>query len=283
MKKIAASIGLVALGASGLQVASAQAQAPDNSKPWAVSATLRGFYDDNFNTLPDDQSLGGYSRETFGYEISPSVSYGLNLETTRLNLAYTYGYRYYENNLYNSSDKNDQHHIITGVFDHYFTERHHINVRDSFVVGQEPDMLRAGNSYATFQRVSGENFRNYGSIVYDADLTRQLGLQIGYDNAYYNYADHGYAGSLSATLDRIEQPIHIDGKWKISPQTTGILGYQFAMTDYTSDDLLTENPDYDSDVRNSRSHYIYVGTDHTFTPELNGSVRAGATVHGFLQ
>ena len=55
MKKIVASVGLVALGASALQTASAQALVgPDASKPWSVSATIRGFYDDNPGTVAND-------------------------------------------------------------------------------------------------------------------------------------------------------------------------------------------------------------------------------------
>src|ERR1051326_1107358 len=32
-----------------------------------------------------------------------------------------------------------------------------------------------------------------------------------------------------------------------------------------------------SDTRNNRGHYIYAGLDHTFTPDLSASVRAGGT------
>ena len=51
MKRIVASIGLVAVGASGIQAALLPALTKESGKPWSVSATLRGFYDDNFNTV----------------------------------------------------------------------------------------------------------------------------------------------------------------------------------------------------------------------------------------
>ena len=31
-----------------------------------------------------------------------------------------------------------------------------ISVKDSFVIGQEPDLLRAGNTFTTFQRYFGK-------------------------------------------------------------------------------------------------------------------------------
>jgi hypothetical protein len=142
-------------------------------------------------------------------------------------------------------------------------------------MGQEPDMLRAGNSFATFQRVDGDNKRNFGTIDFDAQLTKLFGMQVGYANAWYSYEDDVYA----STLDRLEHNIHLDGRWTLSPETVGLVGYAFAETDYTADDFLGTDVDGDliySDTRNVRAHYMYLGADHTFNPDLVGSLRAGA-------
>ena len=76
MKKIVASVGLVAVGASAIQSASAQdIAAIDKSKPWSVQATLRGFYDDNTGTIADDIPIpSGQHRDSFGFEVSPAVA-----------------------------------------------------------------------------------------------------------------------------------------------------------------------------------------------------------------
>jgi len=50
----------------------------------------------------------------------------------------------------------------------------------------------------------------------------------------------------------------------MSPQTSGLLGYEFALEDYTGDELVNLIPTYYSEVRNNRSHYVYVGADHVF-------------------
>ena len=67
MKKIVASVGLVALGASGLYSAPIPGLTEEGGKNWSVSATLRGFYDDNLNTVHS----GPAKQDTFGIEISP--------------------------------------------------------------------------------------------------------------------------------------------------------------------------------------------------------------------
>ena len=57
MKKIVASVSLVAIGASGLQAALLPGLTTESGKPWTLSATLRGFYDDNINTYPNDAPM----------------------------------------------------------------------------------------------------------------------------------------------------------------------------------------------------------------------------------
>jgi hypothetical protein len=51
MNRIIASAGLMAVGAAGVQAANiADLRPSETSKPWSVSASLRAFYDDNWNT-----------------------------------------------------------------------------------------------------------------------------------------------------------------------------------------------------------------------------------------
>src|SRR5205807_9964209 len=92
MKKIFASVGLVALSASGLKAALIPGL-DDPNKPWSVAATLRGFYDDNRATAPSDS---GAKQGSFGFEISPSVSIDLRWEPTTLRAWYVYSYKWYE-------------------------------------------------------------------------------------------------------------------------------------------------------------------------------------------
>src|SRR2546423_569319 len=184
MNKIVASVGLVALGASGLQAASVPGFSEETpTKPWTVSASLRGFYDDNFNTIPK----GGERRDTFGFEVSPSATLAFGWPKTPVNLVYISSFKWYEHKPIGNTDNFDQTHTFNAFLDHAFSERYQATVTDSFVIGQEPDMLRAGDSFATFQRIPGDNIRNYGSISFKAQLTPLLGLKLTYANAYYDY------------------------------------------------------------------------------------------------
>src|SRR5690349_11374990 len=306
MKKIVASVGLVALGASGIQTTSAQVLGtPDATKPWSIGLTLRGFYDDNTATVPDNVALPpGEKKQSFGYEISPSAALIWSVEQTTVNLGFLYSLKYYENRPPGTTGSHaDQAFTFNAGVDHTFSERFKARVNDSFVIGQEPDLLRAGNSFATFQRVSGDNIRNYGSIGADAQLTPEIGIGAGYDNTYFDYKDTGpvavptadpftYAvqPSTAGVLDLIENRFHIEGLYQIMPETKALIGYQFTDIDYNGDELIggtgpaffgipigpVTNPVM-SDSRNSREHTGYLGLIHNFSPELSGSIRAGAS------
>jgi hypothetical protein len=287
MKKIVASVGLIALGASGLQSAPIPGLTEEGGKNWSVALTLRGFYDDNINT----SSSGPGKQDAFGIEASPSINYGLQGPQTQLTLGYIYSFKYYDHRQIGNSEKYDQQHLFNAALDHAFSERYKISVRDSFAIGQEPDILRTENTFTTFQVISGDNIRNFGSINFDAELTRLFGLEIGYDNSYVDYAQNGVefddVGNIipsnSGLLDRIENGVHLDTRWMILPETVGILGYRFRNVSYTSDEeigaeLVRGIPFIvRSGTRNFREHSFYVGAEHTFSPSLTGAVRGGAS------
>src|SRR5215212_1800684 len=144
MKKLVASVGLMALGASTLQ---AVPPAPDPSKPWSVGVTLRGFYDDNVLATSDKQ-------DSIGFEVSPFAGYIFNLERGTISLGYTYSMKWYEDapdpgNLAPGEEPEDilQTHNIDFALDHAFGSRYDLAIRNSFVIGQEPDLLRAENTF----------------------------------------------------------------------------------------------------------------------------------------
>src|ERR1035441_4281756 len=288
MKRIVASVGLVAVGASGLQAALLPGLTTESGKPWTAAATLRGFYDDNVNTAPSNAVLA--HRDTFGFEVSPSIQFSFPMEQTSLSFGYVYSLKYYENKPVNNVDHYDQTHQFNAALAHAFSERYHLSVSDSFVIGQEPDFLRAGNTFTTFQRISGDNMRNYGTITLAVQMTPEFSLEIGYANTLYSYADnvnmdssgHFTGASYTGLLDEVDNMAHLDGRYQFAPQTTGIIGYQFRDTEYTGNQVIGQYIDVNgktvsvmSDERNARSHYVYAGIDENFRPDLTGSVRAG--------
>jgi hypothetical protein len=76
----------------------------------------------------------------------------------------------------------------------------------------------------------------------------------------------------------------IDLRWKATPDTTGIFGYQYQHVDYTSPeyiifpDAAVGLPGFLANVRNNDQHFIFVGADENFTPDLRGSIRVGGEI-----
>ncbi len=286
MKKIVASVGMVALGASGLQ---AQLTV-DSGKIWSVSARLRGFYDDNINTA----ASGPFKQEAFGFEISPSIGARLSLPQTTIYADYTYSFKYYDHQPANNTEKYNQSHIFNFGLDHSFSPRYQLSLRDAFTIGQEPDILRAGNdALHSLQTISGDNIVNYAAITFDAKLTPLFGLEVGYANSIYDYDNHGaqvntdplspefgnVVPSLSGTLDRMAHTINLDSKWFVLPQTTGIFGYSFSQVNFTGDEQISGifgDPSAPrSDSRDYREHRVYVGAEQRLSRTLAANLRIG--------
>jgi hypothetical protein len=288
MKKIVASVSLVAVGAAGLQAELLPGLTSESGKPWTLSATLRGFYDDNINTYPSDQPMPtGYKRASYGVEVSPDLEFNFLMEQTTLSFGYIYSYKYYQNRLIGSSGNDDNTQDIHAGLTHAFNERYNLSLRDSYVVGQEPDFLRAGNTFTTFQRYSGNNSRNYGTIDFSAQMTPDFTLDLGYANTFHAYSDEANPAvtgvpSNAGLLNSLDNVVHLDGRYQLQPQTIGIVGVQFRETDYTGNQDIGGGQTYPngqtimSDNRNARSYYGYLGVDQNFRPDLTGSIRAGA-------
>jgi len=306
MNKIVTSVGLAALSAASVQAQFAPGLTPlETSKPWSVSLDLRGFYDDNYLTLPKDYptptGTTGHPQGSWGVDVAPGVAVNHSVENTLVQASYVYDVMYYNN--FVRVPTTDQSHQFNGTLDHEFSERYNLKLSESFVVAQEPTVIDPA-VISTPLRVSGDNVRNTGAASFTDSLTKDLDLHLGYQNTVYAYQQTarsviGYGlntpttgtytpePSRSALLDRMEQLATVDLRWKATPETTGIFGYQYGHTDYTAPEYIIfpvppyngpfpASTGYKSNSRDADSHYGFVGADESFTPDLNGSIRAGA-------
>jgi hypothetical protein len=278
MKRIIASAGLVAVGAISLQAANAPGLTPkETSKWWSVSAAVRGFYDDNITTRYESVN----KRDSYGVEISPSLSLNKVMDQTFFGLDYRYGMKWYSNPDTVTGEV-EHSHQFNGKIDHKFSEQQRVSLYDSFVVSQEPAIISGNNAVAAPLKINGSNIRNDGGIKYEHDLSEQVGFTIDYSNQFYDYKsknDGVVFGGYSALLDRtIHQPGG-DLRYRLNPDTQARLGYFFTSTGFTSKDVLAldnfGNPVYPK-FRDSQAHTIFLGVDHTFNPKLSGSLRGGA-------
>jgi len=320
MNKVIAAAGLAVLSAASVQgqydstSVSGQLTPLMSTKPWSLSASVRGFYDDNYLTLPKSYPLPGggtgHAYGSWGTEVTPAAAVNHTDENTMYSASYVYDMQWYDN----GSNLINQTHLFNGAFAHQFTDRYKLSLTESFAIAQEPDVLTAQSGpaagvAATPLRVSGSNVRNSGQINFTAELTKLFDVHVGYGNTVYAYQQidrsvYGYPftgaesrftpePSYSDLLDRMEQLATLDLRWKATPETTGILGYQYGHTGYTSPGYIIYPSDgsypsapttaaggnphgYHSNIRNDDSHFGFVGVDDSLTPELNASLRVGA-------
>jgi hypothetical protein len=243
---------------------------------------------------------------SWGAEVIPSATVYHSAEDTIVSASYLYDLRWEENR-----SQTDQTHEFNGRLEHEFSERYKLSVSDSFVVAQEPTVIDPSVISSPLLH-EGNNVRNTGAVDFTDSLTKTLDLHVGYANTVYHYQETegeviGWPfspaaafpvqaqPSYSADLDRMEQLAKLDLHWKITDDTTGILGYQYGHTAYTSPEYIiypsgiyatrfyepplapgVGNAGYTSDSRNSDSHFGFVGVDESFTPELTASLRVGA-------
>src|SRR5437763_4854471 len=136
MKKFIASAGLATVGAVGLQAAYAPGLSTmETSKPWSISASLRGFYDDNYNNAPKSLAKGSGC-----FEVSPSGRLNFPMEQTYVGLSALYSLKYYFDRPTNQP-KDDHLFEFTAKADHRFSESHKLAFDDSFVYTVEPALV----------------------------------------------------------------------------------------------------------------------------------------------
>lgn len=259
----------MAIGATGLKAQYAPGLSRmETTKPWSISASLRGFYDDNYFAQPK-----GAKDESFGFEVRPRLAFNLPREQTFIGGAYTYGLKYYEAR---DDDPIDQSHEVDLRIEHRFSERLKLNLNENFVYAQEPEVVEGGGggTITTF-RTDADVMRNRASAEATMRATENLGVSFGYENGWYDYQDDDDPGSRSALLDRLEHLVRLDARWQARPDLVGIVGYQFGLVNYTADQLLSLTGPLRSGDRDTRSHFGYVGGEYTVSEELSLAGRVG--------
>ena len=279
MKKLIASASLVAVGAAGLQAANAPGLTrTETSKPWSVSASLRGFYDDNYLAAPTGNDN---DQDSYGFEVAPMAAVNFPRQQSYLGASYRYSMKYYEDR---DDDEIDQTHEFKLKADHRFSERYQVYLNEVFIFTQEPELADPSLGSPNRLRTDAEAYRNNVKIGMVASLNERVGLDGGYYNGWYDYDDDG-AGSRSAQLDRFEHVLHLDGLYELREDVDAILGYQFGAITYEGDeDLFDNDPGPDpvkSDIRDNTSHYLYVGTDADLSSTLVVSGRLGGQYTDF--
>ncbi|MGH7939481.1 MAG: hypothetical protein ACREFR_00225 [Limisphaerales bacterium] len=281
MKKIFVSAGLAAIGAMTLH---ADEYAPDftasnASKPWTISGTFRGFYDDNITTSPNGSKTG-----SAGFEISPQLNLIVPLQQTELGLRYTYGLYYYQQRENQGSNPIDQTHEVDLWVDHAFTQATEGKIDDTFTSAQDPQLTSAGNIFP--YRVEGNNIQNVGTASLHHEWSMLFSTDLTYQNTWVDYSDK--VGNIldPSPVALLNQDSHsgtVTLTYQYLPDLAFLLNYAFTWTDYTSDQPIGINPlvyngsygTYYSNDRNEYSHNIFGGIQYAATADLSITAEAG--------
>ena len=171
MNKRIITLGVAAIGVAGVQAA-------DAGKVWEVTASLRGFYDDNYTTSPDE-----LAEESWGIEVSPGINFTLGEGTDmEFSAGYAFGMRYYEDR---DGDNEDYGHELGISLDKKFSDTSVLLLSNGLVVAQEPEILNGG----TPLRTEGDNLRNTFAAQYRRILSGSTGVEIGYGNSIFDYEE----------------------------------------------------------------------------------------------
>ena len=282
MKKFFISVGLIAAGTASLQAAYAPDWNSKSASMWSVSGTLRGFYDDNYETAPNGAKQG-----SFGFEFSPELEFNMPLQQTELGMRYIYGLYYYQQREKLGENPIDQTQQFDLWVDHAFTDRWQARVQDSFIMGQEPELIDPNTSVT--RRVNGNNISNTGTLILNTAWTRLFSTALNYQNSFFDYQNSGattanlatQGASLAGLLNRIEQLVSLDFQWHVAPETVAFFGGQLGVVNYIGDEPIALNtvgpqPFYYSDARDSRSYYGYVGFQRSMLANLSFTGKIGA-------
>ena len=258
MKKRVITLSAAALAVVGTQAADA--------KIWEVSATLKGFYDDNVTTAPSNEIESG------GIEFSPAMSLNFGNGTDLdISAGYAYGLRWYDDRPTDDQD----HGLELGLsLNKAFTDTSRLSLSESYVVAQEPALLDGG----TPLRLEGDNTRNTFQAGYKRILSGKTGVEVGYGNSLFDYDD----STFSSLLDRQVNSFNLDGFYYLDEQTELVLGYKFAASDFDGPEVSQQGLlFFDPDARDNDSHFAYLGLSRNLNAQLAVEAMVGIQTADF--
>ena len=285
MKNIIASTGLVALGIASLQPNTETNADPNPNTPWSISASLRGFYDDNITTLPDkyrilvryeqmtirdpdtgefvdvvdlDKPIYDYAskQSSYGISFSPSVNFNAVREQGEIGLGYTFGLKWYEDR---DPDSTDESHTIAAKIAHSVSPTLSFELANNLRIAQEPEIkvgtvrraeVVVDSETGEIRTIRGEQdyLHNQARFYATQMLSDTYSIYAGYANTVFNFDNPAF----SARLDRVEHTPLIHLKAQLKPNTVGLIGYRFKAVDYSGDKVLVSG----NEVKDSEGNII---------------------------
>ncbi len=216
--------------------------------PFHVSVSVREGYDDNVYTTNTNRVGSFYTNA------SVDMNYHFGSARTQVDLEAVAGGSYYYYRPFGQD-----YDINTGLtlsLEHHVTPRLVLSVNSYLTYQTEPDL---NTGFGSNRRV-GNYFYTADKFTLSYQWAPRFSTATSYTFGAINYDD----AAVSTYEDRYEHTFGNEFRFLVLPTTTLVAEYRFQIVDF------------DVAPRDSTTHFILGGVDHTFNPRFNISVRAGA-------
>jgi hypothetical protein len=219
--------------------------------PFHVSVSLRAGYDDNVVNTAFDRQGSAFITANVG------ITYDLGTPRTQLSLASAFSYTKYSDAPQDFN--NDYSPNLNLSLTHKFSPRLTLGVTSYVTYQQQPDV---NNDFVGLNRRSGSFFYTTDKFSVAYLWAPRFSTATSYSLLALSYDDIG-VGSFE---DRTEHTFGNEFRFLVLPTTTLVAEYRFGIVAYNHSSFQT---------RDSITHYILGGVDHSFGPRFNISGRAG--------
>ncbi len=243
-----------------------------------------GDVESSGKTTVGDLGTGNFSRFPFHVTVSVRGGYDDNTLSTTFNRAGSWFTNAAVGGTYNFGSPRTQLNLQTGAGVSYYFDRpgsrdYDVNAYLGLSATHKatPRLTFAASVYATYQVEPDFNFnaglnRNSGNYFFTADKFSVAYLWAPRFSTVtsYTFGSTWYEDSAIGNFeDRFEHTFGNEFRFLIWPMTTLVGEYRYMVVDY------------DRFGRDSMTHFVLAGFDHSFSPRLNASVRGGAEFRSY--
>jgi opacity protein-like surface antigen len=221
--------------------------------PFSVTVASSVGYDSNMNSSAEEHESGYWQNGV-------SLYFPTGDKRNHLNLGLHYSNIWYFDPA-PGSDEFYNNGRVTLDFVRQISPR--LLIADSLYVAYEtePDYLIG----ASVNRRTNQYLYGYNNFSVTYAWTQRFSTVTGHTITGIWYEDDILEGSNNLT-----NIFHNQFRYSLSRTTTVTLDYRYSITEYE------DNPDADS-----QSHFILLGVDHSFSPQLAGSLRGGVQLRSY--
>jgi hypothetical protein len=223
----------------------------DLKRFFTITCDVREEYDDNVYTSNDANKIASLKEE-----ISPSILFSYPMENSTFDARYTFGYTYY--NHHAPGDDSDIDHEVVLRYNHAFSDRFNIDLRDDGGYHVDPSLL---SSLGAVNREGG-----YYSNIFTGEFTAQWTPLFGTVSSYSNNAIEYENSQIGAEQNSDENTFSQDFRFAFWPTVTFAAG------------LIYDNIEYFQSPRGFTSYTGNVGFDWQTLPSLSLGFRIGGTI-----